>query len=567
MGMVAFMMQNEKIIGWLQAFFSVLVLWGLNYVAFGFSKSVLHANTIVFVCSTFASAALVLLLAGGQGPLVKEALRSIDTWVFGFVLLTGYILLMTLVTFVSSTESSLLQRVSVFFGLLISWLFLGRRPHSMQIGGALLVIFGIVTIFQDIEKPSQGVVLLLLLMVGATEAVRMFVAESHRPHQVAMNMQHDPRAKARVVGFVMFIIAVLFLALFFVLALFMSLNPDAVTLPILPRLSDFTSPSSIFSGLVVGGLLVAPIRLIEFSATKRIKTENFLAVAGLSSLATLFWEWSLSPVTGMPLRHWAGQDILALGLVTLGAVVAAVGRMRAGEAKTPLQKYLQNNPQDVSVIDDTRDLLAHTLEYTKGSLKEASRLLNVPTVVLKHVIEDDTQTIAFKDKVLMDVTRCYRKNVTSTDALTGLHNRASFMAAVEASIQQHKKCAVLYMDLNHFKPVNDTYGHKAGDEVLRIVGQRLNSLASTTCMPARIGGDEFVLLLRTATPKQAYRTARDVAKILERPIKLDNTGMSGVTVNISASMGLAFYPHDAQTASALVAAADEAMYTGKTPRT
>jgi len=551
-------MTTEQRLGWLQAFFTVLVLWGLNYVAFGYSKTVLGANTVVFVCSTFASAALVLLLAGGRGPLVRETLRSIDTWVFGFILLTGYILLMTLVTYVSSTESSLLQRVSVVFGIFISWLFFSRKPNGLQILGMSCVAGGITAIFMSINPLDQGMVLLLLILVGATEALRMFVAESHRPHQAAMSLQHDPRAKARVVGFVMFIISVIFFALFVLLSLFVSMNGVVAPLPLIPQLHDFTDPHSIFAGLVVGGVLVAPLRLIEFSVTARIKTENFLAVAGLSSLATLFWEWSLSPLTGMSLREFTSGDVLALALVTAGAVIAAFGKMKQPEKALPSEKYLQRCPQDVSAIEDTRDLVAHTLEYAEGSTKKGAALLGLPVEVLQELLEDDSQSLALQPRIYLEVVRRYRQNVVHTDALTGLTNRAAFMSLLEGALRRQQPCSLIYMDLNHFKPVNDRYGHKAGDEVLRTIGQRLNSLAVGGVVAARLGGDEFVWLNPGAKVTKQLLAA--LHKTISAPISL----ASGVTVTVTVSLGVAHFPADAQTPQDLIALADQAMYHNKT---
>lgn len=555
------MSRNERVIGWVQAFFSVLILWGVNNVYVAFCARVLEANYIIYSCSAFASCAFILLLVSGRGPLVRETLRSIDTWFFGLALLIGYILTFSLFSLVSATEGSLLQRVSLIFGIIASWIFWTRAPGRQQLFGALLVLGGIGLVLQGVEASQKGLVFLLMFLEGLALTLRMFAAESHRPHQAAMQLQHDPRAKARVVGFVMFVISVLFMGLFLMFALFQSLSPTPTALPIVPQLSDFTDSASIFAGLVGGVFLIAPLRLIEFSATKRIKTENFLAVAGLSSMATLFWEWALSPLTGMSLRSISEQDLLALGLVTVGAVVAAVGKMRQSEERAPQQKYLEQNPQDVSAVEDTRDLVAHTLEYTEGDVKRAAELLDVPSTVLKQLIDDDSQTLAFKPKVYVEVARRYRKSVASADNLTGLNNRATFMAAVEGAVRRQEKCAVVYLDLNSFKPINDRYEHKAGDEVLREVGRRLDGLNSPQVLAGRLGGDEFALLVLGPLVRMSQFVA-EIKGIIAQPIKLKDSE----EVAVSASVGVAQYPKDARTAQALVAAADAAMYSGKTGR-
>jgi diguanylate cyclase (GGDEF)-like protein len=181
--------------------------------------------------------------------------------------------------------------------------------------------------------------------------------------------------------------------------------------------------------------------------------------------------------------------------------------------------------------------------------------------VLKQLIDDDSQSLAFKARVYVDVARRYRKNVASADNLTGLSNRATFMAAVEGAVRRQEKCAVLYLDLNNFKPVNDRYGHKAGDAVLREIGRRLDGLAGPNLVAGRLGGDEFALLVLVTSVKLPKLVA-EIQKIVAAPMVLSG----GETVAVSASVGVARYPQDARTAQALVAAADEAMYGGKKHR-
>jgi diguanylate cyclase (GGDEF)-like protein len=149
------------------------------------------------------------------------------------------------------------------------------------------------------------------------------------------------------------------------------------------------------------------------------------------------------------------------------------------------------------------------------------------------------------------------------DALTGLPNRTLFDDRVTqtfvAARRHRQKFAVLYVDLDHFKEVNDTYGHSGGDELLRVVARRLLSVARESDTVARQGGDEFVVLQRFVRSAQdASRLARRVNDALRQPIAVGEA-----VVTISASVGVAIYPEDGTTTEELLVRADAALYKAK----
>jgi diguanylate cyclase (GGDEF)-like protein/PAS domain S-box-containing protein len=149
------------------------------------------------------------------------------------------------------------------------------------------------------------------------------------------------------------------------------------------------------------------------------------------------------------------------------------------------------------------------------------------------------------------------------DLLTGLPNRMLFkdrfnMAIVQAQ-QTHKKLAVIFLDLDRFKEVNDTLGHDAGDELLYAVGNRLIDLVRKTDTVARMGGDEFLLLLpNIVRAEDAINITRIVLDVLGQPFFL-----VGHEVSISTSIGVAIYPDDGLDIDTLVNRADKAMYEAK----
>jgi len=149
------------------------------------------------------------------------------------------------------------------------------------------------------------------------------------------------------------------------------------------------------------------------------------------------------------------------------------------------------------------------------------------------------------------------------DQLTGLPNRNLFFDRLEQSLAQAKrhkhKVAVLFLDLDRFKPINDTYGHDAGDKLLQKVAKRLLGSVREVDTVARIGGDEFIILLaEIAEEKNAARIAGKILAKLTEPIVLKN-----VECGIGGSIGIALFPDDATDKEALLKKADDGMYHAK----
>jgi len=154
------------------------------------------------------------------------------------------------------------------------------------------------------------------------------------------------------------------------------------------------------------------------------------------------------------------------------------------------------------------------------------------------------------------------------DPLTGLANRALFherLAAVLAKVRrQHGHFALLYLDLDKFKAVNDHFGHAAGDLLLQDISQRLRESVRKTDTIARMGGDEFVILLQNLTlPMHAYAVARKIHAALDTPYQL-GAEPRPLTGRISASIGVAVYPDDGEDGATLLRHADADMYARKT---
>ncbi len=183
-------------------------------------------------------------------------------------------------------------------------------------------------------------------------------------------------------------------------------------------------------------------------------------------------------------------------------------------------------------------------------------------------VEDTAQRATRYVGLFSDITERKReeeriRRLAHYDVLTGLPNRILFAdhlkRAVARTSRNGGKLAVLYLDLDRFKPVNDLYGHETGDLVLAEAAKRMTGSIRTGDTVSRRGGDEFVALLETDDAKNsAAMVSRKLIQAVSQPYEINNRRLS-----IGASIGVAVFPDDGDSADALLAAADTALYSAK----
>ncbi|MET3927756.1 EAL domain-containing protein [Devosia sp. 2618] len=194
--------------------------------------------------------------------------------------------------------------------------------------------------------------------------------------------------------------------------------------------------------------------------------------------------------------------------------------------------------------------------------KTVHELGNRTIMMQHHPMKDGGWVSTHEDITEQRQNEARIRHLARHDALTDLPNRIEFleqMAKTEAGLSRGEKAAVLYIDLDHFKAVNDTLGHAVGDEVIKQASARLWGTTRETDVLARLGGDEFALLMRP------IESASDAAKIADRIIKSIGTPMviGGQQIEIGASVGIAVGPGDGVKTDTLVKNADLALYKAK----
>jgi len=181
---------------------------------------------------------------------------------------------------------------------------------------------------------------------------------------------------------------------------------------------------------------------------------------------------------------------------------------------------------------------------------------------------DDRGNIRQRVGLVSQVTdqKKYREIITrqaNYDALTGLPNRRLLLDRVDESIKRADRSknnfALLFVDLDRFKDINDTSGHDVGDEILRKVSERFKAEVRETDTVARIGGDEFTIILNDLEhPKNLDKVLLGITDRLAEPIEIE-----GKIFHVTASLGIAIYPQDATSTKGLLMKADQAMYAVK----
>jgi len=228
-------------------------------------------------------------------------------------------------------------------------------------------------------------------------------------------------------------------------------------------------------------------------------------------------------------------------------------------------------------LDDTRMLLDFTAAYWRAQrdrtttdmrtrLSRVADALIVLSAVLFGALMTALVMYSARNRQLVHESREF-KQAALHDALTGLPNRRRLLDAIEVAAAKSaqaaqaapdarpRKCAVLYIDLDGFKAINDTRGHRAGDELLVAVAKQFQQVVRVTDVVARIGGDEFAVLV------QEFVNETQLAAIAQRLMKAvsDTADRLGVEF-VTASIGIASYPDPIKDHDRLIAAADEAMY-------
>ena len=248
---------------------------------------------------------------------------------------------------------------------------------------------------------------------------------------------------------------------------------------------------------------------------------------------------------------------LAGGLLVYLGFISAAGKNTKMHMAESL-KFQYENQKLVINLKDEIDVRIQSQNELEGHQEKLEGLVEERTSQLLKTNEVLTEEINIRKKAEENL-----KHLAYHDDLTELPNRLLLIDRLEHALiraQRDKSfVAIMFIDLNEFKQINDTFGHAAGDHVLKTVARRLRAALREVDTISRFGGDEFVILIEQGGEHEHTEIlSRKVMKILSQPVIYNDQALS-----IGCSLGISLYPHDGENVEVLLERADAAMYRAK----
>ena len=242
------------------------------------------------------------------------------------------------------------------------------------------------------------------------------------------------------------------------------------------------------------------------------------------------------------------EDLVVEAAEDLSSVNAELKRETTARNPQPgIERAIEKNESAEEKVADASEKLAVVNLALKAEIKE------------RHELEDQLAAVTEQGEA--------HRHTALHDVLTGLPNRALFNDRLEHGLAQAERhgwtLAVMFLDLDGFKIINDTHGHDIGDSVLQIIAERLKENTRSDDTVCRLGGDEFLyLLMEVPNEEDVTLIAQKLIKSIQAPCNVVKSGLS-ISLSVSASIGIAIFPRNGTTAAMLINSADTAMYEAK----
>ncbi|GAC1406564.1 MAG: hypothetical protein NVSMB49_26250 [Ktedonobacteraceae bacterium] len=332
-----------------------------------------------------------------------------------------------------------------------------------------------------------------------------------------------------------------------------------------------------------------------FASTMKPNDLAFATYNVLQAVASMVWIVSSIQLFVLPLwflyRTKQQKSVSRKSLLlVVGASCTGIGALTIGIWDTIFNSWIPNlipNEQwsilvlGITVISLTVGWLSSELPRMRALLTEQRNVndrevalraqLQTAQIQMQETHQEQEILIQQQQELLAEVDRLYREQTRAavTDAVTGLPNHRAVMNRVDEELARCERaqasCAILFIDLDHFKHINDTWGHRAGDAILHEVAVRLRSTLRLEDFVGRYGGEEFAVVLGDADMVGASETAERLrlAVSAQPSIWQTDDGSANITICITASIGVATYGLHGKTREALIECADHAMYYAK----
>lgn len=524
--------------------------------------------------------ALTMMILAGPGRFAADTIKNLSTWVYGIAYLASFIVEIYLVQYVSSTELSILLRLTVPVCVILALIKHKRVPNKYDYFSLIAIAVSVGLVFK--MQPEQFLVSILALcaLLAVFEAMGYFIPENHSVNEQAIK-NSGIRGQMRVISFATFVttsllfvtlIAVSFLDEFLPISQALGLEENFI------KLVDFIHLPTILSGLLFGTFLAPFMRFFQWSASYKITSEGVLTIMAIIPLITFLLEFVLIQLNIMPISPlfedsrqvylFAITILLAVG-TWLSAYLKSKKEIDRFAGKNVIQKIknaLNTKEQVLSIGMSTTtvadyEVIKSTIDFYEGDMNKAAKMLELPVDTVQ-TLSLTKNAYSLRSDISKKVHDIFRNKIFYLDQLTGVENKKGLIRQFAKYQDENKDFNLYYMDIDKFKSINDTLGHDIGDVAIITTVHRIRDYAAVNeGFAYRLGGDEFAML--TTSSKSEQHVIEEIKTSVSQPIPYNEGGQKG-ELNPSISIGKANVIKDSDVKIAeLIKSADENMYKDK----
>jgi diguanylate cyclase (GGDEF)-like protein len=550
--------QNLLKSGWIHALFIGVIAYPLGSLTQKMVASMPDGNILVYTFLFMLSSSCALLFVAGPGELVARTLRRPETWIYSILQIAVLIFGLLIMKYVSATEGVGLYRTAGLFTLLLSALFLQQKMNYIEVLGGGIILLGACLIIKYTNLPIEATFLLIVFVIARSlsQSSQQIITEIHKTNRKAK----DFRSQIRVTAFIMAVSSMVFGLLLTTIA-FIKQDYNIHLLKSFPIFSDFLNFKVYALAVLVGFFILSVSKYCEFYAGKTIGAKYLTTIISLQIVFVYLAETILGHANIMQEIDLKSINFIALVLILAGNfIISASGFFTNFKfiKKGKIQDTLANMDDHFVDLEEDYEIaklnLSNLLALYDNNSKNLAEDLGLEKVLLENIINYKFGDFKLDRKIAKHINAFASKNVSLKDKLTKAHNRYSLNHKFNQLLKSGVDFKLYLLDLNKFKPINDTYGHDAGDLVLIETANRLNTIPELEDSVFRIGGDEFVLI-------QAINLEKDlsdkISKLIEQPINYQE-----VDLQISTSIGSVLSSQNVELQELLVLA-DENMYKHK----
>ena len=498
-------------------------------------------HPLLFTCYTLMYAGIGLLIFTGSEPHAKKIIKSFSTWVFGLSLVLVAACFIALLSILSATEGSMAIRLTIVFTLMVSFFIFKRKTVIKGFLGIPFILIGFIMVFSSIESEQFNYALLLTFFMCVLQTVQYYSLEHVK--KVAGNI--TGHTDLGTMGYALTVTAGA--AVVCIVIAVVSSSLAGVELVLIPTLEQVLDSNLLMVAPFFGLFGFALLRLAEYKAIKKLNADVFLLFTSLVPLLTLFLEVLIEKVTGLHLIQDINTNLFVANILVV------VGSMITAYMQSP--KHSELTRKERKSLLEARRVISTTLVFYKNNKKKAANSLGLTERQYDKYMEKD---ISVPEHMLAMIKDNFSFNVGMTDPLTGLMNRTMYEKSLQEAGSHKGEVTVLFIDLNKFKPINDTHGHDAGDAVLKAVTERIKHFLPKSAHFTRSGGDEFSIILFDYTKNEIESFVESIKTAIIQPIEFNNNMLT-----VGASIGYATSSENGSCAHTLYKIADQRMYEDK----